>query len=252
MGYSAGNLELSILGFSEKAVNSINQTAKSLGSLYRVVQKMESVNFSFAGQKLEALFTKIARATNSINTTNITNLASAAKSLSSITRIGNLEKMDFEKVGKGFNTLSIAIQPFIDKVKEAETSLIALDGILKRSSGKKIQGLLGGVTSERKSSGFSFLSVAKWSGAIYGARRLGRAVYNIAQAGADYTETLNLWQVAMRDNLDLADEFVNKMNRAYGVSIPVPLPKRLKPPEKDSGAAIFTLQTPLKKPSGIP
>ena len=31
-------------------------------------------------------------------------------------------------------------------------------------------------------------------------------------------ETMNLWQVAMRDNLDMADEFVNKMNKAYGVS----------------------------------
>jgi hypothetical protein len=43
-------------------------------------------------------------------------------------------------------------------------------------------------------------------------------VAKIVQSGSDYTETLNLWQVAMRNNLDMADEFVNKMNKAYGIS----------------------------------
>lgn len=216
MGYSAGNLELSILGFSDKAVNSVNATAKSLGSLYRVIKKMEDVNFSFAGQKLEALFTKIAKATNSINTTNITNLASAAKSLSTITRIGNLEKMDFEKVGKGFNTLAVAIQPFLDRVKEAEASLTALDGVLKRTSGKKIQGLLGGGETDNKKGGF--LGFAKLGVSLHLMRKLGRFMGNLVQAGSDYNETLNLWQVAMRNNLDVADQFVNKMQKAYGIS----------------------------------
>ena len=216
MGYQAGNLELSLLGYSDKAVNSINSTTKALRSLSNVIKKMESVNFSFAGQKLEALFTKIAKATNSINTTNITNLASAAKSLSSITRLANLEKMDFEKVGKGFNTLAVAIQPFLDRVKEAEASLTALDGVLKRTSGKKIQGLLGGGATDNKKGGF--LGFAKLGVNIYMMRRLGRFVSNLVQAGSDYNETLNLWQVAMRNNLDVADQFVNKMQKAYGIS----------------------------------
>lgn len=34
----------------------------------------------------------------------------------------------------------------------------------------------------------------------------------------DYTETLNLWQVAMRENREEADEFVKTMNNAYGIS----------------------------------
>jgi hypothetical protein len=36
--------------------------------------------------------------------------------------------------------------------------------------------------------------------------------------GSDYTETLNLWQVAMRKNLDTATKFVEKMNDAYSIS----------------------------------
>jgi hypothetical protein len=211
-------LELSILGFSEKAVASVDLTAKALRRLASAVDKINSTQFVFAGQKLEVLFTKIAKATNSINTTNITNLASAAKSLSSISRLSNLEKMDFEKVGKGFNTLAVAIQPFLNKVKEAEASLTALDGILRRSSGKKIQGLLGGGDTSSKNSLGGLFGLAKAGVALHTARRLGKVMGNLVQAGSDYNETLNLWQVAMRNNLDVADQFVNKMQKAYGIS----------------------------------
>jgi hypothetical protein len=64
----------------------------------------------------------------------------------------------------------------------------------------------------------SLLNIGKWGVVVASARRLGRFMGNIVQAGSDYTETLNLWQVAMRENLDLADEFVNKMSKAYGIS----------------------------------
>ena len=218
MEYSAGNLELSILGFSEKAVASIDVTAKALRRLATAIDKINSTQFVFAGQKLEVLFTKIEKATNSINTDNITNLASAAKSLSSISRLSNLDKMDFEKVGKGFNTLSVAIQPFLNKVREAEASLTALDGIFRRSSGKKIQGLLDGGNSKGNRSSNGIFSFAKRFASIYMLRRMGRFMGDLVQAGSDYTETLNLWQVAMRRNLDVADQFVNKMQKAYGIS----------------------------------
>ena len=70
----------------------------------------------------------------------------------------------------------------------------------------------------KNSGGFGFLKIAKWTAVFAVARRFGRNLQNIVQAGSDYTETLNLWQVAMKDNLSMAEEFVQKMNRAYGVS----------------------------------
>ena len=217
MGYSAGNLELSILGFSEKAVASIDVTAKALGRLASSVNKLNSSDVSHSGQALEYLFSKIAKSTDAINTANIESLASAAKSLSSISKLSNLGNMDFEKVGKGFATLSVAIEPFLNKVKEAEASLTALDGILRRSSGKKIQAILGGGTSGKNNRGGIF-GLAKIGFTIYSVRRLGGFMEDLVQAGSDYNETLNLWQVAMRNNLDTADQFINKMQKAYGIS----------------------------------
>lgn len=211
MGYEAGNLELSILGFSEKAVSSIDVTAKALRRLATSVDKINNTQFVFAGQKMEVLFTKIAKASNSINTANLENLAVVAKSLSSISKISALDKVDFEKVGKGFSTLSTAIQPFLDKVREAESSLNALYGILSKASGKKLQSIV-------SSKGGGFLGLAKRGVSLHLMRRMGRLMANIAQSGANYTETLNLWETSMGNNLNVATEFVNKMNEAYGIS----------------------------------
>ncbi len=216
MGYTAGTLDLEVLGYSDKAVGSITATVKALNSLTRAIKKAEDISFTDYGQRLEALFSKIARATNSINTRNIENLASAAKSLSAISRVGNLEKVDYDKVGKGFSNLTVAITPFVDKVKEAEGSLTALYGVLSKAGGKKIQNLLGGGANGGVGNGlFNF---AKMGASIYMIRRMARYTADIVKAGSDYLETMNLWQVAMRNNLDLADEFVDKMNKAYGVS----------------------------------
>lgn len=221
MAYKAGNLEIELLGIDTNAVKSIQDTAKALNILSNAFKRIEQTQIVFVGQKLEHIFTKLASATKSIDTTSLTALASAGKSLSAISRIGNLEKVDFTKVGKGFENLSVAITPFLEKVKSAEVSLTALYGTLSKASGKKIQGLLGGDTATpkgKKGGAFSFLNIAKWGAVIYSARRFGRVIGNIVQSGADYTETLNLWETAMGGNLNVATEFVNKMNEAYGIS----------------------------------
>lgn len=72
--------------------------------------------------------------------------------------------------------------------------------------------------SEKNGGGFGFLKIAKWTAVFAVARRFGRTLQGIVQSGADYTETLNLWETAMGSNLNVATEFVNKMNEAYGIS----------------------------------
>lgn len=219
MAYSAGNLELNLLGYSDGAVKSIQATVKALNSLSNVINKINNTQFVFAGQKLEHIFTKLASATNSINTTNIQTLASTAKSLNALSKISNLEKMDFAKVGRGFQNLEVAITPFLEKVKSAEASLTSLYGVLSKSTGKKIQNLLTPTSVKSKSSGgFSIFNIGKLTATIYTARRLAQITAKMVQHGVDYTETLNLWSVTMRENIGLASQFVDKMNKAYGVS----------------------------------
>lgn len=84
------------------------------------------------------------------------------------------------------------------------------------SDGNKITKVFGTDKKSRNNGGL--LGFAKLGVNLYMMRRLGRFVGELVQAGSDYNETLNLWQVAMRNNLDVADEFVNKMQKAYGIS----------------------------------
>lgn len=220
MGYTAGTLEIELLGIDQNAVNSINTVGRALSALSKAFKLIEQTQIVYVGRQLEQIFTKIASASQSIDTTNLERLASAGKALSSIAKISNLEKLDFEKVGKGFENLSVAITPFLEQVKSAEASLTALYGTLSKAGGKKIQGLLSGntATEKGKKGGFGFLRLAKWTVILHAGRRLGKILLNIVQSGADYTETLNLWETAMGDNLNVATEFVNKMNEAYGIS----------------------------------
>ena len=142
MSYTAGSLNIELLGVSESAIKSITRTTSALRSLSKVVNQINQSNLSL-DKKL-----------------NIGNIGGKVKNIGNI---GNT----FAKAGKGIKNM---------------------------------------------------LNISKWYAVYYLARRLGNAVANIVKAGSDYTETLNLWQVAMRDNLNTATNFVNKMNEAYGIS----------------------------------
>lgn len=123
-------------------------------------------------------------------------------------------------MANGYNAgdLNITIQTISNE------TIKSLDAVIERLS--LIDKGLGGINGSsyiRKSSktpksnggGYGF---AKLGVSIYMMRRMGRFMANLVQAGSDYNETLNLWQVAMRNNLDIADQFVNKMQKAYGIS----------------------------------
>ena len=75
-----------------------------------------------------------------------------------------------------------------------------------------------GGTKNKKSNLDIFGTLGKWNYLINMTRYYGRSLRNIVQLSMDYVETQNLWQVANRNNLEMADEFIAKMNKAYGVS----------------------------------
>ena len=108
---------------------------------------------------------------------------------------------------------------------EANNTIKMLDAIIERLSLiNKGLGSIKGNSYMRKSvsrtpkSNDGLFGIAKAGVVLHTARRLGKVMGDLVQAGSDYNETLNLWQVAMRNNLDVADQFVNKMQKAYGIS----------------------------------
>lgn len=49
-------------------------------------------------------------------------------------------------------------------------------------------------------------------------KQMFRSVVEMVERAVDYTETLNLWQVAMRGNTEEAEEFIKTMNKGYGIA----------------------------------
>ena len=80
-----------------------------------------------------------------------------------------------------------------------------------RASGAK------GATSLAKTLNFGSM-VAKLYFVRNITKQLGQDLAKVVQYGIDYEETLNLWQVAMKGNTKEARNFINEMNRAYGIS----------------------------------
>lgn len=124
-------------------------------------------------------------------------------------------------------TLKVGVQAVdasVKKIDRLTTSLTELSTVLEKVSGYKnvgdfgISGGKGGKSTPRSKGGSSLFSASKIGLSIYAFKRLGSVVSKIAQQGADYTETLNLWETAMNSNLTVATKFVDKMNEAYGVS----------------------------------
>lgn len=122
----------------------------------------------------------------------ITNIAKSIERLNkAVSRSGNLDKL----TGK-LNSIS---------------PTIASSGGSGSSEGSN--------KKDRASKNFNiFSTLGKLNYYVNMARYYGRALGNTVQYAMDYVETQNLWQVANRNNLEMADEFIQKMNKAYGIS----------------------------------
>lgn len=203
MGYSVGNLHLALTGVDKSATKSIDSVISKLNQFHSALSV-------FSKQKLSGLTNISASMTAFSEATKVLDF----KNFNSF--VNRLNKLDFTKASKGFEKLAVALSPFLEKVQAAETSLLALQNVLQKASGKRTANMLnnlGGGGGNR-----SLFGGLKLGATILLAKRLATVVGGIVQKGSEYTETLNLWQVSMRDNLDLADRFITKMNKAYGIS----------------------------------
>ena len=197
------------------SVNSPKSNLSKIDNLNKKLDALADVIYDFPTVTFDKIRQKFVAFENAINTLTLNN-----KSLSGFTsRIrtlnNNISQMDFSVMETKFDQMTSAISPFISKATEAQDALVALNGVVNGSSKitqPKTQ------KKKKNTNDNSLFKIAKLSGTLILARKLGRVVSKIAQEGANYTETLNLWETAMGNNLGIANKFVDKMNEAYGVS----------------------------------
>lgn len=210
MGYQVGGLDLPITANSFSAVDEIDKVINKLTRLQTVLDNFSSVKLS--SSQMQSNANAISSFIDKINTSSTAGITAFSRFSSTI------NKVDYDKAVGGFEKLTTAIKPFLTYVQQSTKGLLALDSVLTKVSGKKLAGL-SKVAQNNKGGMFgSLFSLAKFGTLIHSFKRLGGFMGDLLQAGSDYAESLNMWQVSMRGNLDLADKFVAKMNKAYGIS----------------------------------
>lgn len=256
--YSLGNLELNINVLSSKAVRSLKDIATQLTSLSGAVKSITTKDFEWLtilGNSVKDIspslksFSKTMSAFNTVDFTKLSagflQFSTAISPFISAVSVGGRALTDFARILQvainpkfaevSFTKLATSITPFLTQLETAKTSLIALSNIMsqlnRRGGVKGVNTGIDSVVKKAKSSGgsrdvsgvlgkvldFGWL-LAKLRMVFHLVKRIARGVQEVVQAGIDYTETLNLWQVAMRENVGLAQGFVNAMRRAYGMS----------------------------------
>ena len=232
VGYTAGNLFLNISSATQSAEQGVQRVINSLSRLSKAIKTISGIDTTHLQSQLTKTFTAISASIARIDVTKLQQLSTATaglKNLSYLSKLNNLvgldvtlSRIDFTKVSAGFAQLTASITPFLTQIQQAEKSLVALYGILQKVGASKVFATATGTS--KAGGGFGrgglgrLINFSSLYMAFFLARRIGQAISDIAQAGSDYVETLNLWEVAMRDNVDLATQFVDKMNEAYGVS----------------------------------
>jgi hypothetical protein len=215
-GTSIDKLYLDIAVNNKGTTRTINAVTKSLDKLTASISAFDAKGLH---KKFDSLF-RILNNADATGFANLTkNLSGVANAFSKIT---NASKIDTKGLYAKFNSLTRIITPFVDKVKEGETSLVALAQTLKSMKSPTSTGggktSNGGTNKNKKDNVNIFATLGKWNYMINMARYYSRSLANIVKLSMDYVETQNLWQVANRNNIAQASEFIDKMNKAYGIS----------------------------------
>ena len=250
--YSAGNLEMQIQAVGTNATASLSTVNQHLRTMVSLVGNTSS-SFNALQQSLSSIsrlkfnsLDKFANGFQKISQINTTNLASQLSSISrvisplnelnsSISGVGQINtfanglqkivNLDVNKFTTQIQQLTTSLRPFLVEITSATPALTAFSNAMnsiKSTTTKKFQTITGGGNKKSGNGITGALSFGKIIGQLYFIRnytqQIGRGLANMVQNAIDYTETLNLWQVAMGENIDQADEFIEKMNKAYGIS----------------------------------
>ena len=207
----------------ENSIKNVENISTILKTLSNSISKIDFEKASKGLYSLSATIKGIAP-TLSKASSSLSAFSTVEKTINSIARLpkvfDSINNIDFGKLEDSFNKATKAVKPFLTEVEKAKDALMAMSNIIDKLGIDKTTGRKGGLFGRLfgNGNGFNFSTAFSITSTIYLAKRLGTVVGKIVQQGSNYTETLNKWQVAMGNNVDYAEEFVNKMNKAYGIS----------------------------------
>lgn len=250
--YNVGNLELDIAAL-DKSATSLNNVINRLQSMLQLVRPLSKglntlrTDMSAISRVKFGSFERLATGLNSLSkidtqglytklnsiTRILTPLQGLSASMSSSGQINTFAN-GLQKIVKidvaGFDTqiksLTASLRPFLNEITSASPALNSFSAAMQSiKNGRSINIAnfdVDNIVGRNTESIAKILSLGKIVNKLYFiknyTKQMAQDIVKMVNLGIDYTETLNLWQVAMRENIDTAEKFISKMNRAYGIA----------------------------------
>lgn len=214
MNTTIDTLTLDVVVKSDKAVNRINKLVSAIDKLNASVDKTGNLDkFLEKLNKMSPLSTGRGRTSNG---------GSRRKEGEWTEQVYNINKL-----GKSYLSQSVSIKKFNGETTKTIKNLDEQGNELKKITtqidayGNKVKSIevFGEKTPSKTWSAVGlFAKLGNWNYLLNMTRYYGRNLANIVQYSMDYVETQNLWQVANRENIAVASEFVKKMSDAFAIS----------------------------------
>lgn len=214
MSTTIDTLTLDVVVKSDKAVNRINKLVSAIDKLNASVDKTGKLDkFLEKLNKMSPLSTGGGRTSNG---------GSRRKEGEWTEQVYSVNKL-----GKSYLSQSVSIKKFNGETTKTIKNLDEQGNELKKITtqidayGNKVKSIevLGEKTPSKTWSAVGlFAKLGNWNYLLNMTRYYGRNIANIVQYAMDYVETQNLWQVANRENIAMAADFVSKMNKAFAIS----------------------------------
>lgn len=251
--YNVGNIEIGVITDVKNSasqintlIQKINQVEKleksiqdsfiSINKLSNGIRKLEKTNLN----SLTSKFNQISSATKSLNA-NLSNIGgnTFGDVATSLNKLGNafrqfdkLKDFDFRKMYNSFQSLNRILAPFLDKLKQSEASLVAMNGVMSSLKTKTLTNAtkeLKVIDKQTKSISKNADNGKKGFGKMLGAlgkiyffinysKRIVQTFANVVKASVDFEETLNKFQVSFAELGDEATAFANKLTYSFNLS----------------------------------
>lgn len=250
--YNVGNIEIGVISDSSKALSSLDKVIAKLQEFKKIDSTLQNVFLRI--NQLGNGLTKISKINVDVLNSKISDVAKSSEEFvnrlssikqptfqetaESLNRLANafrqfdkLKNFDFRAMYNSFNSLNRIITPFLQKLKDSETSLVAMNGVLSNLKTRTITKASNELDKASNSSNKLSNGLSKVNSILNKGLNIGKIYffYNYSQRiintftkfityASDYVEILNKFQVSFQglyqDNL----KSVNQLAQAFGFS----------------------------------
>ena len=250
--YNVGNIEIGVISNSANALSGLDKTIAKLQEFKKIDSTLQNIFLRI--NQLSNGLTKISKINVDVLNSKISEVTKASKEFveklssikqptfqetaESLNRLSNafrqfdkLKNFDFRNMYNSFNSINRIITPFLQKLKESEASLVAMNGVLSNLKYLVIAKANNELEKAKKSSNKLSDSLSKVNSILSKGLNIGKIyfLYNYSQRiinvfskfityASDYAEILNKFQVSFQGLYQENLKSVNQLAQAFGFS----------------------------------